>query len=55
VLSCSLEKYSLSKRSTLDIDTLKKERPKTTNIVPLEYFLPNKNLDGSVGTNRGKK
>lgn len=55
VLSCSLEKYSLSKRSTLDIDTLKKERPKTTNIVPLEYFLPNKNLDGSVGTNRGER
>ncbi|MEB0032289.1 phage integrase family protein [Undibacterium sp. RTI2.1] len=54
-LTCSFSRYSLTKRSELNIVELKKERPKIFGIVPIEYFKPRQDLDGSTGHNRGER
>ncbi|MET3120181.1 site-specific recombinase XerD [Undibacterium sp. GrIS 1.8] len=52
-LCSSLSRYALSKRNELDLAQLKRDRPKQFGIVPIEYFQPKSELDGSFGENRG--
>lgn len=54
-LTACLSQVAFVKHSELDIDTLKKTRPKQHGIVPLEYFRPRPELDGSHGDNRGDR
>lgn len=44
---------ALVKRSVLDVEQVKKQRPREHGIVPFEYFQPRPELDGSQGENRG--
>lgn len=44
---------ALVKRSKLNVERIKAERKQEHGIVPLEYFLPRPEMDGSCGENRG--
>ncbi|MBR7783663.1 tyrosine-type recombinase/integrase [Undibacterium luofuense] len=54
-LQLPLERYALSRRSDLDIASLKAQRARSTAIVPLEYFQPSAALNGEQGYNRAAR
>ncbi|MFZ6773906.1 tyrosine-type recombinase/integrase [Undibacterium sp. SXout7W] len=54
-LGQSVSTFALVKHSELDVAALEATRPKEFGIVPLEYFLPDPSMDGSVGENRAER
>jgi site-specific recombinase XerD len=53
VLGAAVGPHVLVKRSDMDLATVKAQRRREQAIVPLEWFQPRPDLDGSQGENRG--
>lgn len=54
-LGTSVGQHALVKRSLMDRAAVVAQRPREEAIVPLEFFRPRAELDGSVGENRGQR
>jgi site-specific recombinase XerD len=53
VLGTAVGQHALVKRSQMDVSAVKAQRRREQAIVPLEWFQPRQDLDGSMGENRG--